>query len=142
MRQRRKIPMMVMIATLAGPACSFAQTKPAAQAQKPATAQTQEQTPAHNPALAQHDLDVGKFYEKRGDLDGAIARYKDALRDKPNFAEPCLLLGHAYEQKHDSAAAIGYYQQYIKILPNTSESKKLTKRIAELQEKMKKGESS
>ena len=142
MHQMRKIPMTI-IAVLAGATCSSAQTKPAPQPQKPATTQapTQEQAPAYNPALAQHDLDVGKFYQKRGDLDGAIARYKDALRHKPNFAEPCLLLGQAYEQKHDFATAISYYKQYMKVLPNTSESKKLSKRIAELQEKIKKNES-
>lgn len=132
----------MIMAAFGGVACSLAQTNPApAQTQKPVPSQTQQQTPAYNPALAQHDLDVGKFYQKRGDLEGAIARYKDALRDKPNFAEPCLLLGQAYEQKHDFALSISYYQQYIKILPNTSESKKLGKRIDELQEKMKKNES-
>jgi tetratricopeptide (TPR) repeat protein len=139
MHEMRKI-VVLMIAALATGACGFAQTKPAPQTQKPATAQTPVQPPAYNPAFARHDLDVGKYYQKRGDLDGAIARYKDALRYKPNFAEPCLLLGQAYEQKHDFPTAISYYQQYMKILPNTSESKKLGKRIAELQEKMKKNE--
>lgn len=83
-------------------------------------------------------MEVGRFYQKRGDLDGAIARYKDALLHKPNYAEPCLLLGQAYEQKNDATSAIHYYQQYVKILPDTSESKKLRKRITELQEKVKK----
>lgn len=94
--------------------------------------------PVYNPTLAAHDVEVGKFYMKRGEIDGAIARFKDALRYKPNYAEPCLLLGQAYEQKHDSASAIDYYRQYLKILPNASESKKVRKRIAELQEKEKK----
>lgn len=91
--------------------------------------------------LAAHDVQVGQFYMKRGDTDGAIARFKDALLHKPNYAEPCLLLGRAYEQKHDPATAIHYYQQYLKILPNTSESKKVRKRIADLQDKMEKHES-
>lgn len=94
--------------------------------------------PVYNPTLAAHDVEVGKFYMKRGEIDGAIARFKDALRYKPNYAEPCLLLGQAYEQKHDSASAINYYRQYLKILPIASESKKVRKRIAELQEKEKK----
>lgn len=114
------------------PAC-FAQANPAA---PPA----QVQSSAYNPMLAAHDVQVGKFYMKRGDRDGAIARFKDALLHNPDYAEPCLLLGRAYEQKHDLATAIHYYQQYLKILPNTSESKKVRKRIAELQDKMKKDE--
>ena len=95
---------------------------------------------ANNRALAQHDVDIGKFYLKRGDVDGAIARYKDALQSRPNFAEAYLLLGQAYEQKRDPLSAISYYQQYLKTLPSGSESKKVRKRIADLQEKTKKGE--
>lgn len=133
--------LVVTITAFASVACSFAQTTAGPQPQKLAETQSQEQNAPYNPALAQHDLDVGKFYQKRGDLDGAIARYKDALRYKPNFAEPCQLLGQAYEQKRDFATAIGYYQEYVKILPNTPESKKLGKRIVELQGKIKKNES-
>jgi tetratricopeptide (TPR) repeat protein len=127
---------MVIVTVLGCAACSFPQAKPA-----PPQTPAQAQTPVYNPVLAQHDLDIGKFYQNRGDLDGAIARYKDALRYKPNFAEALQLLGQAYERKHDYASAIDYYQQYVKILPNTSESKKLRKRVAELQEKIKKNES-
>lgn len=111
---------------------SFAQAKPA-----PPRAQSEASPSSYSPMLAAHDVEVGKFYQKRGDLDGAIARYKDALLHKPNYAQPCLLLGQAYEQKNDAASAIHYYQQYVKILPDTSESKKLRKRIEELQEKVK-----
>lgn len=91
--------------------------------------------------LAVHDVQVGEFYLKRDDTDGAIARFKDALLHKPNYAEPCLLLGRAYERKHDPSTAIHYYQQYLKILPDASESKRVRKRIAELQNEMKKRES-
>lgn len=94
--------------------------------------------PAYNPMLAAHDVEVGKYYMNRGDLDGAIARYRDALRYRPNYAEACLLLGEAYEKESNFAPAISYYQQYLKILPNASESKKVRKRVAELQEKLKK----
>lgn len=138
MHGARKIPTL-LIAGLAGAACGLAQTKPPPPRQGPATVPA-EQTPGSNPALAEHDLDVGKFYQKRGDVDGAIARYKDALRYKPDFAEPCLLLGQAYEQKRDFSTAIRYYQQYRKILPGTSEARKLGKRISELQKRMKKNE--
>jgi tetratricopeptide (TPR) repeat protein len=121
--------------TLACAHASFAQSQSAPpQPSKPA-AQS-----ANNSALAQHDVDIGKFYLKRGDVDGAIARYKDALQCRPNFAEAYLLLGQAYEQKRDPLSAISYYQQYLRVLPSGSESKKVRKRIVELQEKTKKGE--
>ena len=128
----RQISLLIAL-VLAGAWLSSAQAKSAA-----AQTQAQGSSSNYNPRLAAHDIEVGKFYQKRGDLDGAIARYKDALLHKPNYAEPCLLLGQAYEQKNDAASAIYYYQQYVKILPDTSESKKLRKRIEELQEKVKK----
>lgn len=90
----------------------------------------------YNPLVAFHDIEVGKFYMNRGDVDGAIVRFKDAILNKPNFAEPCLLLGQAYEKKGDPAMAIDYYRQYLKILPGTPESKKVRERIAKLQEQI------
>ncbi|MGH9866317.1 MAG: tetratricopeptide repeat protein [Candidatus Acidiferrales bacterium] len=97
--------------------------------------------PTYNPMRAVHDVEVGKFYMKRGDVDGAIARFKDAMQYKPNYAEPCLQLGEAYEKKDDPASAIDYYQRYLKILPGAPESKKVRERIAKLEEKLQKGKS-
>lgn len=104
-----------------------------------APAQAQEQK--FDPMRAAHDVNVGKFYMKRGDLGGAIARFKDALLYKPHYAEACLLLGQAYEKSNDSGRAIAYYREYVKILPNTQESSKVRKRIAALQEKIGKDKS-
>lgn len=124
----------IFVVTLACAPVCFAQ-------EVPSPLPPRAQTPAYNPMLAVHDVQVGQFYMRRGDTDGAIARFKDALLHKPGYAEPCLLLGRAYEEKNDPATAIRYYQEYLKILPNTSESKKVRKRIAELQSKMKKDKS-
>lgn len=118
---------------LAFASLSVAQTKPAS---PPANAPS----PQYNPMLAVHDVEVGKFYMKRGDVDGAIARFKDAVAHRPNYAEPCLLLGQEYEKKGDPALAIDYYQRYLKILPSVPESKKVRERIAALREKIKKNQ--
>lgn len=92
---------------------------------------------AYNPYRAVHDVEVGKFYLKRGDVDAAISRFKDAMLYKDNYAEPRLLLGECYEKKNDPATAIRYYQEYLKILPDSPESKKVRERIERLQEKLK-----
>ena len=94
------------------------------------------QGPEFNPMRAIHDVEVGKFYMKRGDLAGAIARFKDAMLYKPHYAEARLLLGRAYEKKDDPQNAISYYKQYLEILPNTPESKKVRERIAALEKKL------
>lgn len=93
--------------------------------------------PTYNPFRAVHDVEVGKFYMKRGDVTGAIARFKEAMLYKDNYAEPLLLLGQCYEKKNDPATAVHYYKEYLKILPDSAESKKVRERIAHLQEKMK-----
>ncbi|HLW83039.1 MAG TPA: tetratricopeptide repeat protein [Candidatus Acidoferrales bacterium] len=107
---------------------------PGIAAQSHQAPQPQEQH--FDPVRAVHDVNVGKFYMKRGDLGGAIARFKDALLYKPHYAEACLLLGQAYEKSNDPGRAITYYQEYLKILPNTHESKKLHGHIAALQKKI------
>lgn len=120
---------LLLLALAFGSTLCFAQSNPL-----PPPAPVQ---PTYNPALAIHDVQVGKFYMKRDDTDGAIARFKDALLHKPDYAEACLLLGRAYEKKNSPATAIRYYQRYLKILPDTAESRKVRKRIAELQSRMK-----
>jgi tetratricopeptide (TPR) repeat protein len=97
-----------------------------------------QETPSYNPYRAVHDVEVGKFYLKRGDLAGAIARFKEALLYKDNYAEPRLLLGETYEKKNDPAAALRYYEEYLKILPDSPESKRVLDRVARLQEKIQK----
>ncbi|HEV2488645.1 MAG TPA: tetratricopeptide repeat protein [Candidatus Acidoferrales bacterium] len=114
----------------------------AAQTEKPQQQKETEagnkQTAFYNPYRAVHDVEVGKFYLKRGDFDGAIGRFKEALLYKDNYAEPRLLLGEAYEKKGDPSTAIRYYQEYLKILPRSAESARVRERIARLQEKIRK----
>ncbi|HVA72304.1 MAG TPA: tetratricopeptide repeat protein [Candidatus Limnocylindrales bacterium] len=106
-----------------------------AAAQKPAAAPAY--APKYDPRRAVQDISVGKFYMDRGDIHGAIARFKDAIEYKPNYAEPCLLLGQAYEKKGDPVRAVDYYQRYLKILPRGRDSRKVRERIAKLEEKIK-----
>lgn len=110
--------------------------KPSQQKNAPTPSQ---QTASYNPYRAVHDVEVGKYYLRRGDYDGAIARFKEALLYKDNYAEPRMLLGEAYEKKNDPATAIRYYQEYLKILPESPESKNVKERIARLKEKLQKG---
>lgn len=91
-----------------------------------------------NPLRATHDVEVGKFYMDRGDFDGAITRFKDALLYKKNYAEPLRLLGEAYEKTNDSETALRYYNEYLKILPQSPDSRKVRERIAKIKSKLKK----
>ena len=112
------------------------QSSPAQSSSAQSSKGQSKQEPEFNPMRAIHDVEVGKFYMKRGDLAGAIARFKDAMLYKPHYAEARLLLGQAYEKEDDPQNAIMYYKQYLEILPNTPESKKVRERIAALERKL------
>ena len=81
---------------------------------------------------AQESIDVGTFYEHKGDLNAAAERYKYAIELQPDLAKPRLLLAKLYEKKHDKADAIRYYEEYLQVLPNAPDAAKVKSRIAEL----------
>jgi len=115
-----------LTAMLLGAACVFAFAQGA---QRPAPAQ-----PAFNPLRAEKDIEVGKYYMRKGDVDAAIDRFQDATQARPNLAEAYLLLGGAQEKKGLKAKAIASYVRYLEILPHADNAKKIRARIARLKE--------
>lgn len=103
-----------------------------ASVQQEAQTEAQEEARPYDPYHAQKAVEVGLFYMKKGDLDAAIDRFRDAIGYKPDFARPRLLLGEAYEKKGDTAQALKYYKEYIEILPNGPDSKKVRSRIQKM----------
>ena len=91
-----------------------------------------QQKAAYDPLPAEHDLEVGTFYMHKGDLDAAIIRFQEAIKSRPNFAEPRLLLGELYEKKGDKATAAKYYKEYLQVLPDARDAKKIQKKIEKL----------
>src|SRR5208283_5464633 len=49
--------------------------------------------PMWDPLRAEKDMEVGKYYMKKGDVDAAIDRFQDAAQAKPWYAIPFLYLG-------------------------------------------------
>lgn len=105
-----------------------------ASAQEPATGAPQETE--FNPLKAEKNLEVGKYYLKKGNWDAAIDRLKDSIRYKSNFAEPHRLLGEAYEKKGNLKEAVAFYEKYLKILPGAEDADKVRKRVEKLTEKL------
>jgi tetratricopeptide (TPR) repeat protein len=91
-----------------------------------------EKSEVYDPYKANKDIEVGLYYQRKGDLDAAIERFKDAIHYKYDFARPRILLGEAYERRHDDAEAIRYYKEYLKILPNGPDAKHARERIDKL----------
>ncbi len=72
---------------------------------------------------------------KRGDVDAAIDRFREATVTYPTYALPWQLMGEAYEKKGSFKDAINSYQKYLRVYPHAPTRKKLEERIAQLQSK-------
>jgi len=63
---------------------------------------------------------LGVALHQLGDIDGAIARYLEALQFKPDYAEAHSNLGVVLQKKGRVAEAISHYREAIRITPSYS----------------------
>jgi tetratricopeptide (TPR) repeat protein len=94
--------------------------------------------PTWDPLRAEKDLEVGKYYMRKGDVDAAIDRFQDATTAKPGFAIPFLYLGEAQEKRHLKKQAIKSYQRYLELLPRADDADKIRKKIDQLYKEVEK----
>ena len=105
-------------------------------------AQSAPDQPKWDPLRAEKDLEVGKYYMKKGDIDAAIDRFEDAAEAKPGYAIPFLYLGEAYEKKGKKKQAVKAYQRYLDLYPHAEDGDKVRKKIEKLHADIDKGKSS
>jgi len=151
---------ILLTALLVG-AAAFCFTTPGVAAQDPAPApapkqpdppkakpntdsavQSADDQPKWDPLRAEKDLDVGKYYMKKGDLDAAIDRFQDAAEAKPGYAIPYRYLGEAYEKKGQKKAAVKAYQRYLDLFPHAEDADKIRKKIEKLHQEIDKEKNS
>jgi tetratricopeptide (TPR) repeat protein len=94
--------------------------------------------PKWDPLAAEKDLEVGKYYMKKGDLDAAIDRFEDAAAAKPGYAIPFLYLGEAQEKKGLKREAIKSYARYLDLYPHAEDADKVRKKIEKLRSEIEK----
>ena len=92
--------------------------------------------PKWDPLRADRDMNVGKYYMRKGDVDAAIDRFEDATLAKPGYALPFLYLGEAYEKKGRKKPAVKAYQRYLDLDPKAEDGDKIRKRIEKLNEEI------
>ncbi len=118
------------------PAAPPPPAKPQDQAKpKPNTdnaAQSAPDQPKWDPLRADKDIEVGKYYMNKGDVDAAIDRFTDAIDAKPGFAIPFRYLGEAYEKKGQKKPAVKAYQRYLDLYPKAEDGEKIRKKIEKL----------
>ncbi len=92
--------------------------------------------PKWDPLRAEKDLDVGKYYMRKGDVDAAIDRFQDAAEAKPGYAIPYRFLGEAYERKGQKKPAVKAYQRYLDLYPHAEDGDKIRKKIEKLHQEI------
>lgn len=88
--------------------------------------------PAWDPLRAEKDLEVGRYYMRKGDIDAAIDRFEDATTAKPGYALPFRYLAEAQEKKGMKKQAIKSYTRYLDLYPHAEDADKVRKKIEKL----------
>jgi tetratricopeptide (TPR) repeat protein len=85
-----------------------------------------------DPARAKKDADVGGFYLKNGDYEGALLRYKDAMAADPTNVDVIFGLAETQRMLKRNAEAARSYQLYLDVVPNGPKSKQALKALKAL----------
>src|SRR5271163_827243 len=80
-----------------------------------------------NPLEAEHDVQIGNYYFKRGNYKGALNRFREATRWNPTNAEAFLRLGDTEEKLKDKPAAQQAYAKYLELAPDGKEAESVKK---------------
>jgi len=99
-------------------------------------AQSAPDQPKWDPLRAEKDIEVGKYYMKKGDVDAAIDRFEDAAEAKPGYAIPFRYLGEAYEKKGQKKPAVKAYQRYLDLYPHAEDADKIRKKVEKLHQEI------
>src|ERR1017187_3861933 len=135
-RLMRRVSLLAL--SLAGALCAQEPKKPPEQQPK----EQQDQKPpeedeslkpkeySFNPLEAEHDLQIGTYYFKKGNLKAAMNRFREATRWNPNYAEAFLRLGDTEEKLKDKQAAREAYTKYLELSPDGKEAESVKKKLA------------
>jgi tetratricopeptide (TPR) repeat protein len=85
-----------------------------------------------DPDRAKKDTQVGSFYLKNGNYQGALLRYKDATASDPTNVEAIFGLAEAQRLLKNNAEAARNYQLYLDIVPNGPRAKQALKALKNL----------
>jgi tetratricopeptide (TPR) repeat protein len=87
---------------------------------------------AFNPLQAEKEVSVGDFYMKKGSTAAAIARFTEATKWNPTYAEAFLKLGQADEKLGDRKGAKEAYAKYLELAPDAKNAGEIKKKISKM----------
>lgn len=114
------------------------QDAPKSKPNKDSATKSAADQPTWDPLRAEKDIEVGKYYMRKGDVDAAIDRFQDATEAKPGYAIPFRYLGEAYEKKGKKTQAAKAYQRYLDLYPHAEDADKIQKKIEKLYKEVEK----
>jgi tetratricopeptide (TPR) repeat protein len=89
--------------------------------------------PMNDPVRAKKDIDVGEFYLKKGDYQGALLRYKEATTYDPTNVDAIFGLAETQQMLKNNAEAARNYQLYLDVVPSGPRAKQALKALKTLQ---------
>jgi tetratricopeptide (TPR) repeat protein len=108
------------------------QTEPAERPGPESTAAPAADQPKWDPLRAENDIEVGKYYLNKGDVDAAVDRFNDAIVYKPGWGLPFRYLGEAQEKKGLKKQAAKAYTRYLDLTPHAEDGAKVRKKLDKL----------
>jgi Tfp pilus assembly protein PilF len=90
-----------------------------------------------DPLRAEKDIEVGRYYMKKGNYDAAMDRFRDATEARPGYALPYRLLAEAQEKKGLQREAVQSYKTYLKLYPHAEDAGKVRQQIHKLEQELK-----
>ena len=88
---------------------------------------------AFNPVQAKKELKIGAFYQKKGNERAAAARYLEATRWNPSFADAYWRLAEIRDELEQHNEALDAYRRFAQLEPEDSRTEKARRRIEEIE---------
>jgi tetratricopeptide (TPR) repeat protein len=85
---------------------------------------TSADTVAESPPAPKVSVDIGNFYLHKKAYRGALSRFREAVRDDPDYAPGYLGLGEVYERLGRKREALAAYKTYLNKLPSERDAEK------------------
>ncbi len=82
-----------------------------------------------NPLQAQKEVRTGDYYFKKGSYRAAAARFREATKWNPTFAQAWLRLGDAAEKQNDPKTIAEAYGKYLELQPDAKNASEVKKKL-------------
>lgn len=87
-----------------------------------------------NPVQAKREVEVGRYYLKKGNFQGAASRFLEATRWNDGNADAWLLLAETEEKRENVKEARAAYLHYLELAPQARNAAEIKKKLEHLKQ--------